>query len=365
MDTADRFSEALRNKAGRLEIAPPEDTLEGIHKNMAVRRNLLRAASACCCLAVIAAGAGIYALSSKDRDTIQRIHTDYGRIAAAISVERPAVFPGNIGTSIRAEKEEKRETHEKNNGHRHVKQDYTDGTQKTTRREPVQNDFPSYEYETFPAATPLPERRHGEIMLQASVSPGTVQYSPAGQAISPSTLNASGAAMSKNDIELEHSIPVSYGISITYGISKRWNVSAGIDYTLYKSQGTSAKGSLSQKLHYISIPVGASFDIYENDFFNFYITAGASLDKCVSGNVKYTFTDRAGNSGNKTVILDTGGIQGSFRAGAGMMFKIAPHMSVFAEPMYVRYFNGKNAIGSYRTAHVNGFNVSVGLRFGF
>ena len=378
MRTDDNFSEALREKTLGADITPPEYLWSGIRHGMARRKRAIAAISACCsCLVALLSAYGIYSIYTNG--TVQTGHGTERKqfmIAAAVPgiiSEKTGTFPRDINI-IRAG----RHADMDNMPVTHNEMTATDtddpaqppSPQKTDTRQITENTWTdSHDVEVQVTGKKKKNAGTGDddgksrnqFKIGASVSPAAIQYSAANPAIPQAMLHSYAAALSKNEIELEHSIPVSYGLSFSYDFTNRWSIYAGIDYTLYRSSNSTDDMELLQKLHYISIPIGLNFKIVESRIVDFYITAGGSVDKCVSGNVKYTRPRQ--NGGSETTDLRIKGIEGSLRAGVGLMLKIAPHTAIFAEPVYIRYFNGNTSITSYRTAHENGFNVSVGLRF--
>lgn len=205
------------------------------------------------------------------------------------------------------------------------------------------------------ADAPITGGRSGKFTLGALVSPSATNSSH-----SPKTGNIKFSSMNMAPaITFNHDIPVTYGLSVGYDISKRWSIYTGVNYTMYSSKATIASETISQKLHYLSVPLDVKFNFTDSRFIRVYALAGGSVDKCVSGTRTY-ISPKGSKNGEKASIPE---VEFSAYAGVGLMFKITEFLSLYAEPQYIHYFNRNSAHTSYRNANPDAFNVSVGLRF--
>ena len=87
--------------------------------------------------------------------------------------------------------------------------------------------------------------------------------------------------------EVRHRQPVRAGVSFRYDLGRRWSIETGLTYTMLSSDidaGSEFRRCLiERKLHYIGIPLNASYDFLQKKRWSMYATAGGMLEKCVSG----------------------------------------------------------------------------------
>lgn len=204
-------------------------------------------------------------------------------------------------------------------------------------------------------------RLRGDLTAGLYCSPGSGPGSSTGSNSPMSIFEGFSAANQAPLLKMSHSVPVTYGVSFGYDFSRRWGVTAGIGYTLYKSSYGKGGITMSQKLHYISVPVNLRFNIVGGKVLSLYALAGGSFDKCVDGSISY-------NPDNTTPVtrrIGVSSLEYSVNAGAGLMVRFLPFAALYAEPMYTHYFNAPVKISSYRTDSPDAFTISVGLRFNF
>ena len=87
--------------------------------------------------------------------------------------------------------------------------------------------------------------------------------------------------------EEKHHKPLKFGISVRYVLDERWSLLSGITYSylnsdIYVVYGSTIQ-SAEQKLHYLGIPIAASYSIWQNDHVNIYAVAGGEIEKLVKG----------------------------------------------------------------------------------
>lgn len=164
--------------------------------------------------------------------------------------------------------------------------------------------------------------------------------------------------------EIEYDIPLTYAAMFRYHFNNHWAIDAGIQFShlgaSWHSGSNNSYYSSTQKLVLIGIPVGASFTFVDSRFFTMYALAGASVDKCVTGNIK-----RFAQSGRKHA--DTGKRdlpehpwQFSLNAGLGLQFNATDHIGIFAEPKATRFFDTAKELNIRK--HSTEFQLLVGLR---
>lgn len=160
-----------------------------------------------------------------------------------------------------------------------------------------------------------------------------------------------------------HRQPVKIGISVGYPLSKKWGITTGITYSRLVSDMTNTNiepnHTATQTLHYVGIPVAATYSLLRGKHFNVYATAGVEAEKMVSGKSRDIFAD---GSKGKSEKVEEKNLQFSMNAAVGAEYLIMPAMSVFLEPGIIHYIdNGSPVVNIYKDKPTN-LNINVGLR---
>lgn len=164
--------------------------------------------------------------------------------------------------------------------------------------------------------------------------------------------------------EIEYDVPLTYAAMFRYHFNNHWAIDAGIQFSYlgasWHSGSNNSYYSSTQKLVLIGIPVGASFTFVDSRFFTMYALAGASVDKCVTGNIK-----RFAQSGRKHANTGKRDLpehpwQFSINAGLGLQFNATDHIGIFAEPKATRFFDTAKELNIRK--HSTEFQLLVGLR---
>lgn len=164
--------------------------------------------------------------------------------------------------------------------------------------------------------------------------------------------------------EIEYDVPLTYAAMFRYHFNNHWAIDAGIQFSdlgaSWHSGSNNSYYSSTQKLVLIGIPVGASFTFVDSRFFTMYALAGASVDKCVTGNIK-----RFAQSGRKHANTGKRDLpehpwQFSLNAGLGLQFNATDHIGIFAEPKATRFYDTAKELNIRK--HSTEFQLLVGLR---
>ena len=164
--------------------------------------------------------------------------------------------------------------------------------------------------------------------------------------------------------EIEYDVPLTYAAMFRYHFNNHWAIDAGIQFSYlgasWHSGSNNSYYSSTQKLVLIGIPVGASFTFVDSRFFTMYALAGASVDKCVTGNIK-----RFAQSGRKHANTGKRDLpehpwQFSLNAGLGLQFNATDHIGIFAEPKATRFYDTAKEL--HIRKHSTEFQLLVGLR---
>ena len=150
----------------------------------------------------------------------------------------------------------------------------------------------------------------------------------------------------------KHQLPLRLGLSLQYHLNPRWALLSGISYTrLYSEFSIPLYHNISynQKLHYIGIPFGVAWQLWQANRFSFYFIGGAMVEKCVG-------VDLSGDYQGKKPW------QWSVNAAAGAEFSFTPQFGVYLEPSLGYYFSDGTQLEHYYKEHPLAPSIEFGLR---
>ena len=169
--------------------------------------------------------------------------------------------------------------------------------------------------------------------------------------------------------EVRHRQPVRAGVSFRYDLGRRWSIETGLTYTMLSSDidaGSEFRRCLiERKLHYIGIPLNASYDFLQKKRWSMYATAGGMLEKCVSGREVAEYVSNGVTSSTDTHEISVRELQWSVNAAVGAEFNFTPLIGIFAEPGVSWFFDNGSQIETIYQDRPFNFNFRVGLRFSF
>lgn len=167
--------------------------------------------------------------------------------------------------------------------------------------------------------------------------------------------------------DIHHSQPVRFGFTLRYQISERWGVESGLVYSLLNSRSELGhKSNYStdrQSLHYLGLPVSGVYNLWSNRRFVVYLSAGAMVEKCVSGSLKTTYTINGKNEKSQRTDLMVDELQLSVMASAGAQVNLSPLVGLYVEPGVGYWFDNGSAVQTIYGEQPFNFNLNLGLRF--
>lgn len=189
---------------------------------------------------------------------------------------------------------------------------------------------------------------HGEVIEKLTDPEASVRYQP--------------------DTELNHHVPFTVGVGVQYELTERWALETGVNYTYLHSTATS-EGTFtyktSQELHYIGIPLSASYKFVNGERFEMYARAGGAVERAVAANKILKMGTSDGNSVNRTKQpIKCQGVQLSASAGIGAELKLTHQVGLYAE-VGAGYFFDNNQPISYRTDNPLSLTLQAGARIHF
>lgn len=154
-----------------------------------------------------------------------------------------------------------------------------------------------------------------------------------------------------------HHQPVRFGFSLRYRLNDRWSIESGLTYTRLSADFTKTVDDKSvtteQRLNYIGIPVTASYLLWGSRYVNIYLSAGAMVEKMISGSRTTT---------GVTNSVSIHPLQFSVNGAAGAEFRFTPQFSLYAEPGLGYWFDNGSDIPTYYQEKPLSFSLSLGLR---
>lgn len=163
----------------------------------------------------------------------------------------------------------------------------------------------------------------------------------------------------------KHHQPIKFGISVRYNITNRWSVQTGLTYSRLCSDFSYSRGTESyvveQNLHYVGLPLNASYSLIKTNRFNFYTTVGGEIEKLVNGESRQTSGNASQAKSNDVTIKENNPIF-SFNAAIGGEYRFSKDVSVYVEPGVSHHFNnGSHVENIYKDTPTN-FNLNIGIR---
>ena len=162
--------------------------------------------------------------------------------------------------------------------------------------------------------------------------------------------------MVRNDYSensFRHHQPLSFGLSVRKEFAHGLSLESGVNYTLLRSDVTVKYSSedVSQKLHFIGIPLRMNWQFLERGRFSLYIGAGGMVEKCVSAKF-----------GSKS--MDEPGVQWSALAAVGAQYRLGGMVGLYFEPEGSYYFTETN-LKTARTDSPLTLTLRLGVRLSF
>ncbi|MEC3876547.1 outer membrane beta-barrel protein [Chryseobacterium salviniae] len=170
----------------------------------------------------------------------------------------------------------------------------------------------------------------------------------------------------KVDATIKHKTPITFGVSVYKNVGKKWSIGTGINYTRLSAELTSGSQSdfisSEQNIHYVGIPVQVNYNIIQKGAFTGYVTAGGTIEKAVSGNIKTKYiVDGTVKQDTKEEIREKP-IQVSVNSAAGVQLRVVKNIGIFAEPGIGYHFKDNSSLKTiYKEKPLN-FNVKFGVR---
>lgn len=152
-----------------------------------------------------------------------------------------------------------------------------------------------------------------------------------------------------------HRQPIKLGIGVSYRIDRHWSVGTGVTYS-YLSSDFTAEGmpKETQHLHYVGIPLAASYSVLRGRRAELYVTGGGEVEKLVKGSM--------GSDYHESDKLTESRPQWSVKAAVGGAWHFSPTVSVYAEPGFSYHFDNHSDIVNVYKDRPASLSLNIGLR---
>lgn len=155
------------------------------------------------------------------------------------------------------------------------------------------------------------------------------------------------------DYSFRHHQPLSFGLSVRKEFAYGLSLESGVNYTLLWSDVSMQSGGedISQKLHFIGVPLRLNWQFLETGRFSMYVGAGGMLEKCVSAKF-----------GSKSV--DEPKVQWSVAGAVGAQYRLGNYVGLYFEPELSHYFT-ETTLRTSRTDSSLSLTLRLGVRLSF
>jgi RNA polymerase sigma-70 factor (ECF subfamily) len=183
------------------------------------------------------------------------------------------------------------------------------------------------------------------------------------------TFNLPYGEYDMNDPEMDtithHRLPLTIGLSLNKMLGSRWAVGTGLQYTQLYSE-TQAGNTYTweqqlQRLHYLGIPLRATWYPIRNNHWAIYGTAQTMLELPLSGTLRQNTIVDSRQIDTKKLTLDPS-VQWSVGLGVGLEYRLSPVIGLYVEPSVHYYFKPSDDLDTYRTKHPATFSIPIGIR---
>ena len=169
--------------------------------------------------------------------------------------------------------------------------------------------------------------------------------------------------------KVKHQTPLSAGLGVGYHLNDRWSLQSGVVYTLLRSKGSymDEVGNIGERkryLHFLGIPLSASYKIAEWKRIHFYASAGGMGEWNFAGRRKEIMivenleTVDCENIRMKELLW-------SVHTRAGAVYPLWKFVNIYAETGVSYYFDNKSAIETVRSDKPFNLSIQAGIRLGF
>lgn len=176
-------------------------------------------------------------------------------------------------------------------------------------------------------------------------------------------------------VESEHRFyqPVSVGVEVSYDLGRRVFLGSGLSYTCLVSESRSgsseSRGSLTQTVHLLGVPLKVGYEIIDNPLFELSVAGGGRVDKAIASK---TVTRLTLNGPEPVKSASSGTVfplYWSLTASASAAYKLSSLVGLYLEPGLSWHFGSKSdnglALETVWSGRPLNFQLNAGVRFYF
>ena len=225
-------------------------------------------------------------------------------------------------------------------------------------------------------AQPVKPRRWGFGMGAGSLSAGNNSsvgaFGLRGSSLmaneSLAMMNSAAYVQQSSKTDIHHKMPVSFGVGVSYYLGKRWSLQSGLTYSYVASEWKTESaywGENKQKLHFLGIPLGVTYQIAEWNRFQFYASAGGKVELNVAGKLRTELHSPEEKIVSLTEKQRMKEPYFSVNGRVGVSYPIIRFVSAYAEAGADYYFDNGSTIETYHSEKPFSFGLQFGFRLGF
>ncbi len=164
--------------------------------------------------------------------------------------------------------------------------------------------------------------------------------------------SADGLSYDPTEYASKHYLPIRFGLNLNYQLKPRLSLYSGISYTYLYSKFSIPRyeyATHDQKLHYLGIPLGVSWQLWAKRRFQFYVAGDVMVEKCLHNDTSIKHENEKP-------------WQWSVNAAAGAEYFISPQLGFYMEPSLGYYFDDGTSLEHYYKKHPWTPAIKLGLR---
>lgn len=205
----------------------------------------------------------------------------------------------------------------------------------------------------------------GDLALRVSQEPDCFYLTDDDLMEEPQLYSKSG----ESSYDYAHRPTKRFGLSLRYRLGGRWSLETGLVYShlssdfTYQPNMSMAGVQGEQHLHYLGVPIGVSYNLWQGKSFELYAQMGLGLDIPLSG-MRRSQTVIAGSSEPSTVEdLHPRELQWSLYSSIGLQYRLWPRLSLYAEGRLDYYFSNDQDLRTIYQDQPLVLSPQVGLRW--
>ena len=164
--------------------------------------------------------------------------------------------------------------------------------------------------------------------------------------------SSEGLSNTLTEFVSKHNLPIRFGLNLNYQLKPRLSLYSGISYTYLYSKFSIPRyeyATHDQKLHYLGIPLGVSWQLWAKRRFQFYVAGDVMLEKCLHNDTSIKHENEKP-------------WQWSVNAAAGAEYSLNPQLGFYMEPSLGYYFDDGTSLEHYYKKHPWTPAIKLGLR---